>query len=145
MKISVNSNVPHWMLRRIGRRAIAIQRRHRTASAAIQQFDNTLEPTVTRFVNRYDASRATSPTAPELAEGHTAVDGLRIVMRGWLGPIARDIAGFSAQSFDDRSLVPDDVIGSAQRLLEVVRTFKRDGEPLPYAAEAAQSLGAANA
>ena len=143
MKASTPITVPHWKLRRVAQRAIAVQKRHHDASAAIQQFDKTLEPTVTRFVNLFDASRAGSPAALELAEGHKAVSELRLVMRGWLSLVARDIAGFNAQSFDDRPLVPDDVIGSAQRLLEVVRTFKRDGEPLAYVAQVEESLGGA--
>src|SRR5262245_45144625 len=84
MNTKENPTVPHWLLRRIGPRALQVLERHKSESAALQNFDKTLAPAVAHFVEVYDASRAGSPSTRQLAASQKAIDELRIVMRGWL-------------------------------------------------------------
>jgi len=107
------------------------------------QYVNSLVPAATKFAELYDASRTAQVSGGEHNQAQDAIDALRLAIRGWLGALSRDIPGFDIASYTDRQLVPDDVIGSGQRLMEVCRTFKdRSGQPLPYQEAMVQALAA---
>lgn len=76
--------------------------------------------------------------------GLQTIDTLQRLARSWLGPVSRDIPRFDPSSIVERLEVPDDVIGTAQRLLDLVRARQANATTaLPYHYDLIASLSVA--
>jgi hypothetical protein len=125
--------VADWKLRRLSGRAIQVLERHKAAEPAIAAFEPSLVPAAQAFKDAYDKARAHRVSrAMATGTGDEAIASLLKTMRGWLGPLAKDIPGFDARDFGNKPNVHDDVIADAHRLLQVVDRVVEDGVELAY-------------
>lgn len=125
--------VPNWKLRRVVPRALRVLNTHKDGFEELKVFESALVPAAQRFCELYDASRASETPRSELSDARKALRRLELGIRRWTGILTRDIPGFTLSSFLDGDSLSDDLIGGAERLLEVVRGFKgANGEAPTY-------------
>jgi hypothetical protein len=125
--------VSNWRLRRMVPRALRVLNDHKGSVEELKAFEVTLVPAVQRFVELYDATRVSETPRTEVTDARKALRRLELGIRRWSGILTRDIPGFSSASFLDGDALSDDLIGGAERFLEVVRGFKgANGEAPAY-------------
>jgi hypothetical protein len=136
-----------WKLRRLAPRAIRIQARRAPESAAIRAYEATLPPRAGDFITAFDAARGYEPSwKREMGEGRGAIGALHAASRAWLPLMARDIEGFRTSDYAADGQVPDDVLGDAERLSNLLNDYVTPaGEPLPYRDHALAALTATDA
>jgi hypothetical protein len=133
---SNETHTPNWKLRRMVPRALRVLGNHKGSIEELKTFELTLVPAAGRFVSLYDASRVGQTPRQQVIDARRALRRLELGIRRWTGILTRDIPGFTSSSFLDGDSLSDDLIGGAERLLEVVRGFKgANGEQPGYVAD----------
>jgi hypothetical protein len=123
-----------WKLRRISSRVIRVFDRHKEAEPAFAAFEPTLVPAAEGFNDAYGKVRAHRVSrAKTLGFSLISAGTLLRKLRGWLGPVAKDIPGFDPSSFGDTPTVADDVIHDTEEFLRVVEQAIEEGVQLAYA------------
>lgn len=136
MESKDNSWVPNWKLRRMVPRALRVLGNHKGSFEELKAIELTLVPAAQRFVELYDTARVSETPRREVSESRKALRRLELGIRRWTGIVTRDIPGFTLASFLDGDALSDDLIGGAERFLEVVRGFKgSNGEAPSYVAD----------
>jgi hypothetical protein len=108
--------------------------RHKEVEPAIGAFEPTLVPAAEGFNDAYGEARAYRVSrAKAMGTGLLTIASLLRKLRGWVGPVAKDIPGFDPSSFGDTANVPDDVIHDTEEFLRVVDRAIAEGVALPYA------------
>lgn len=124
----INSNRPTVAmskLRRIAPRALRVLARHGEGRPALVHFEGTLVPAAEAFIASYDRVYSDRPDGlTKVALGYAKVAALGRRARAWSGALERDVEGFH---FTLPSPVPDDVMGSIERLLELVERKTQEG------------------
>lgn len=136
MENSQKVKVSNWKLRRMVPRALRVLNDHKDGFEELKAFEVTLVPAAKRFIELYDASRVSETPRSEVIDSRKALRRLELGIRRWTGIVTRDIPGFTLSSYLDGESLSDDLIGGAERFLEVVRSFKgTNGEAPGYVAD----------
>ena len=128
-------------LRRLAKRALRIAEAHRGEDPAIDAIVLSLIERVKEFIEIYDAALVSrTSTRPTTTTGRKSVEKLRRALRKWVALLSRDVPLAPAVA-TLHSPVPEDVIGTAERLLVVVtETQKQAPETIPFAEQAIRAL-----
>jgi hypothetical protein len=127
------STYPMWKLRRLAPRALRVLERRKSEAPVLVAYEPKLVPLAERFIKAYDrAAGYRSTWLREMEEGRGAMAALSATVQAWVPLVVGDIANLSTSDFAV-SPVADDVINTAERLLDMVGAHvDAQGNPLAY-------------
>lgn len=135
---------PRWKLERQAARGLAILDRHVGEDPAIDSFVETFKPVALEYLAAQHKLYSRTPgNAIEMAESHEAIRQLERKIRVWLGPLERDIVGFSSGDYTQHLDVPEDIINAAEGLVHYVTELEATGRAPAYANDVVETLTAA--
>jgi hypothetical protein len=122
-----------WKLRRLAPRAVRVLERRKSEAPVLAAYEPKLLPVAERFIAGYDrAAGYRSTWLRKMQEGREATAILATTVHSWLPLVADDISALNNSEFAP-SPVADDVITSAQRLLDAASEYvDAQGNPLAY-------------
>ena len=128
------STISQVTLRRLAARALRVLERHKDREPAVGALVGSLDVDAKAFIAAYDAVMGGAPGRKMgRMSGDEQLDALVRKLRMWLALMAKDIPKFRRSDYLQSYTVPDDVISSAETILEAVESYNGSAkEPLAY-------------